>query len=215
MIARRIFSASILAAVLAFGVPALAQKPASAPKDSTAQCKDDTFSKAKTEQGACSSHGGVKTWWGAEAAPPPAAAKPAPPAAAKPATKESASAPKPKAQTAKPAGATAQCQDGAYSTAKTKQGACSNHGGVATWFADAAGGASAPEAKAPKSAPATEKPAPTTEKPAPPAPAAPKTTTNAAAPANATAKCKDGTYSFAKQHSGACSHHGGVGEWYK
>ena len=115
MIARRIFSASILAAVLAFGVPALAQKPASAPKDSTAQCKDDTFSKAKTEQGACSSHGGVKTWWGAEAAPPPAAAKPAPPAGAKPASpaaaksapKESASASKPKAQTAKPAGATA------------------------------------------------------------------------------------------------------------
>jgi hypothetical protein len=34
-------------------------------------------------------------------------------------------------------------------------------------------------------------------------------------PANATAKCKDNTYSFAKQHSGACSRHGGVAQWYK
>jgi hypothetical protein len=28
-----------------------------------------------------------------------------------------------------------------------------------------------------------------------------------------TAKCKDGTMSHSKQHSGACSHHGGVAEW--
>lgn len=31
----------------------------------------------------------------------------------------------------------------------------------------------------------------------------------------ATAKCKDGTYSYAKHHQGACSHHGGVAQWYK
>lgn len=31
----------------------------------------------------------------------------------------------------------------------------------------------------------------------------------------ATAKCKDGTYSYAKRHQGACAHHGGVAEWYK
>jgi hypothetical protein len=35
------------------------------------------------------------------------------------------------------------------------------------------------------------------------------------APADATAKCKDGTYSHSKHHSGACSYHGGVAEWYK
>lgn len=31
----------------------------------------------------------------------------------------------------------------------------------------------------------------------------------------ATAKCKDGTYSHAKTHSGACSRHGGVAEFLK
>ncbi|MGA9761646.1 MAG: DUF3761 domain-containing protein [Gaiellaceae bacterium] len=33
------------------------------------------------------------------------------------------------------------------------------------------------------------------------------------APPGATARCRDGTYSFAKHHQGACSHHGGVAEW--
>ena len=35
------------------------------------------------------------------------------------------------------------------------------------------------------------------------------------APGDATAKCKDGTYSHAQTHRGACSNHGGVAEWYK
>jgi hypothetical protein len=33
------------------------------------------------------------------------------------------------------------------------------------------------------------------------------------APAGATAKCQDGTYSFSQHRSGTCSHHGGVAEW--
>ncbi len=32
-------------------------------------------------------------------------------------------------------------------------------------------------------------------------------------PAGATAKCRDGTYSFSQHRSGTCSHHGGVGRW--
>lgn len=32
-------------------------------------------------------------------------------------------------------------------------------------------------------------------------------------PAGATAQCKDGTYSHAAHHAGACSHHGGVAKW--
>ena len=33
-------------------------------------------------------------------------------------------------------------------------------------------------------------------------------------PAGATAKCRDGTYSFSQNRSGTCSHHGGVLTWY-
>lgn len=32
-------------------------------------------------------------------------------------------------------------------------------------------------------------------------------------PTGATAKCKDGTYSFSQHRKGTCSHHGGVMEW--
>ena len=35
----------------------------------------------------------------------------------------------------------------------------------------------------------------------------------AAPPPGATAKCRDGTYSFSQHHSGTCSHHGGVAAW--
>jgi hypothetical protein len=34
-----------------------------------------------------------------------------------------------------------------------------------------------------------------------------------AAPAGATARCNDGTFSYSTHHSGTCSHHGGVDEW--
>jgi Protein of unknown function (DUF3761) len=32
-------------------------------------------------------------------------------------------------------------------------------------------------------------------------------------PTGSSAKCRDGTYSFSKHHSGTCSRHGGVAEW--
>ncbi|MET8874936.1 DUF3761 domain-containing protein [Nocardia sp. NPDC004604] len=34
-----------------------------------------------------------------------------------------------------------------------------------------------------------------------------------AAPPGATARCKDGTYSYSQNRSGTCSHHGGVSAW--
>src|SRR5262245_33441140 len=36
--------------------------PADAPKDATGQCTDGTYTTAKTRKGACSGHGGVKTF---------------------------------------------------------------------------------------------------------------------------------------------------------
>jgi len=32
-------------------------------------------------------------------------------------------------------------------------------------------------------------------------------------PAGATAKCRDGTYSFSESRRGTCSYHGGVAQW--
>lgn len=41
----------------------------------------------------------------------------------------------------------------------------------------------------------------------------PAHTQDGAAPSGASAKCRDGSYSFSKHHSGTCSHHGGVNSW--
>lgn len=34
-------------------------------------------------------------------------------------------------------------------------------------------------------------------------------------PAGATARCRDGEYSFSRHHRGTCSGHGGVAQWYR
>ena len=124
----------------------------------------------------------------------------------------------------KPANATAQCKDGTYSTAKTRRGACSGHGGVATWFADDSkstkSAAKETKADAKRAGKATEETGKTaaraTREGASATRDATRTVTKPSdAAADATAKCKDGTYSRAKQHRGACSGHGGVAEWYK
>jgi hypothetical protein len=41
----------------------------------------------------------------------------------------------------------------------------------------------------------------------------PSATKSGAVPAGASAKCRDGTFSFSTHHSGTCSHHGGVATW--
>ena len=142
------------------------------------------------------------------------------------------------------AAATVSCKDGTTSTA-TGRGACSGHGGVDKSAAKAtkseaksttkAAKAEAKEAKAKEvkadtkaDVKATTKSAKSAEKATSKAVSSDvkesgKSATRTAAattaantdPTNATAKCKDGTYSHAATHRGACSRHGGVAEWLK
>jgi hypothetical protein len=134
--------------------------------------------------------------------------------------------------------ATTTCKDGTTSTA-TGKGACSGHGGVDKSAKKAAKPESKKAAKAAKADvkadtkaevkadtkasksaakaeraedKAAAKPAKTAS--APVATTA-KTTASNTDPTGATAKCKDGTYSHAATHRGACSRHGGVSEWLK
>lgn len=134
--------------------------------------------------------------------------------------------------------ATITCKDGTTSTA-TGRGACSGHGGVDKSAAKAAKSeakstakstskatkAEAREAKADTKADskAATKSAKSAEKATSKAvssdvketgKSATRTASNSD-PTNATAKCKDGTYSHAATHRGACSRHGGVAEWLK
>ena len=99
--------------------------------------------------------------------------------------KETSSALKKAEQAPEKAGVTVRCKDGTTSSAG--RGACSHHGGVAD------------QAIAPAN------PAGPVERRNPPA--------VQPGVGNPTAKCKDGTLSYSKQHAGACSHHGGVTEW--
>ena len=132
-----------------------------------------------------------------------------------------------------PAGATAQCTDGTYSFSQTRSGTCSHHGGVATWLtassapATTAATTTAPAppppvttapATTPTAAPTTTAPVPAVTTSATTTAAAPAATTTtpavvAVAPVGATARCRDGSFSFSQTRSGTCSRHGGVQTW--
>jgi len=91
---------------------------------------------SKGGRGACSGHGGVKTSAAAAAtvAPAAAAASTAKPAkAAKASTASKATVGSGGKEDNNPVGAIAKCKDGLYSHATHRQGACSGHGGVASW----------------------------------------------------------------------------------
>lgn len=97
-------------------------------------CADGSMSKGG--RGACSGHGGIKA---AAAVAPMAMSKPAPATMAKPAapathaTASNATAGSGAKEDNNPVGAIAKCKDGLYSHSAHRQGACSRHGGVASW----------------------------------------------------------------------------------
>jgi len=186
-------------------------------------CKDGITSKGG--KGACSGHGGVdkaatKAARDAEKAKAKAAGD-ADRAKAKAAKEERAKAKAARAEetgkaAASMSGATVVCKDG--TTSKGGKGACSGHGGIdRSGAARGTAGAVAPAAApAPTASPRAIAPPPARERGREPAVAEPATAPATPAntdPTGAIARCKDGTYSHAKGHSGACSRHGGVAEW--
>lgn len=117
-----ILALALVAASLLFASSSSAQP---APVGSTAVCGDGSYSHAATEKGACSHHGGVKTWTGntATAAAPN---KPTPPMPPIPSP-----TPAPAATTPHPVDMVS-CRDGTMAQLPVKQGTCSHHGGVGT-----------------------------------------------------------------------------------
>jgi hypothetical protein len=160
---------------------ALAAQASSRPADATAQCKDGTYSTASTKKGACSGHGGVKTWY----------AKPAAKSHGKAAKEETKAAGEATKSAAKDTGAAVK--DAAKATGDVTKDAAKSTARKTEEGAKAVGTAAKDAGTAAKDA----------------------VTRPSDAPKNATAKCKDGTYSHAKQHRGACANHGGVAEWYQ
>jgi Protein of unknown function (DUF3761) len=192
---------SLFLAACLFGAaaPLLAQAPAG----TTGSCVDGTFTSAASKSGACSGHGGVKTWRGPATVTVPVV-KPAPVDA-------------PTVTAKAPAGATGTCGDGSFTTAKLKSGACSSHGGVKSWYAATP---PAPTMAPPAAKPTMAAPAPTATPrgaavTAPPAAKPVIAPAPAGAPATATALCTDGTYSMTQHRSGTCSGHKGVKQWLK
>lgn len=183
--------------------------------EATVVCKDGTT--AQAGRGACRGHRGIdkdataKAAGGAGQAAVDAKGKEAKESLEKGEGRATGKA------AAQAAGEMVLCKDG--TTAKAGRGACRGHHGVdKAATAKGAGAAPAPPAAASIPAP----PPPPQAAAAPPLPAQAAPSASAARRAekaasedevSATARCKDGTFSHAKHHTGACSNHGGVAEW--
>jgi Protein of unknown function (DUF3761) len=145
-------SLTVLATMFLCSTVALAKAPAAAPAGTTGMCKDGSYTSAASKSGACSGHDGVKKWYGAAAdastAAPAATGADMGASSAKSKKKADATATAAATTAAPAAGATGTCKDGTSTSAASKSGACSGHGGVKDWNG-AAGATSAAAATAP------------------------------------------------------------------
>lgn len=127
------------------GVDAKATAAARKAAKTEVTCSDGTMSKGG--RGACSGHGGIKSSAAAPATKPTTPSLPAAVPATSPArTRSEAKSRAPSAPNAAtkptsksgddkdPKDAIAQCKDGTYWHADTRQGACAKHGGVAKFL---------------------------------------------------------------------------------
>jgi hypothetical protein len=78
-VGRKPMKVTVALAIIAAGLLVATSSSAQAPKGSTGECKDGTYTSAESKRGACAGHGGVKDWYSTTA---PAKATAAPPASA-------------------------------------------------------------------------------------------------------------------------------------
>ncbi|HWJ98357.1 MAG TPA: DUF3761 domain-containing protein [Acidimicrobiales bacterium] len=157
-----------------------------AAKGDLAECNDGTFSDNTDFDATCSSHQGLDRWLAPYA----------------------------------------RCTDGTV-IKLARSASCDHHGGFGKLMAKdytpptttttaAATTTTAPPPPPPPTTTAPIQPlVPPTTAPYVPPTDPPSTAPPVAAGGGHTARCNDGTYSDAAHHQGACSHHGGVAEWYK
>lgn len=97
-----------------------------------------------------------------------------------------------------PSDAMGRCNDGMFTKAGKKASACANNGGLQIWYSD--NNAGSPTGAAPARVSSD-----------------PETAVGELVrgiPSDATAKCKDGTFSKAGKKENACKQRGGVAVWY-